>query len=119
MQKKRIRTSREIGEKIKNRRRELKVSQEELAEVAGVTYQQIQRYEKGTNRLNVENIQTIADALSVPLIYFFEPDRAVVVSEEPAPYLPAEEIRLLRYFRRIKDRNSKETVIQVARLAAR
>lgn len=97
----------------------LKVSRSFELVKSKVLTQQIERYEKGTNRLNVENIQTIADALSVPLIYFFEPDRAVAVSEEPAPYLPAEEIRLLRYFRRVKDRNSKETVIQVARLAAR
>ena len=49
MQKKKIKTSREIGEKIKRRRRKLGISQEELAETLGVTYQQVQRYENGTN----------------------------------------------------------------------
>ena len=80
MQKKKIKTSREIGEKIKRRRRDLGISQESLAEILGVTYQQVQRYENGTNKLNVENIQVIANALSVPLSYFFEPDKTLMIA---------------------------------------
>jgi transcriptional regulator with XRE-family HTH domain len=72
MYKHKITTTAEIGAKIKKRRRELKISQEELAEILDVTYQQIQRYENGVNKLNVENIQIIAEALSVPLSHFFE-----------------------------------------------
>ena len=56
--------SKEIGERIKKRRIELGISQEKLAVALGVTYQQVQRYENGTNRLNVENIQLIADILA-------------------------------------------------------
>ena len=74
MQEKGIITSKEIGGRIKNRRIELGISQEKLAEVLDVTYQQVQRYENGTNRLNVENIQLIADALSVPVSHFFASD---------------------------------------------
>lgn len=51
MQKKKIKMSKEIGEKIKRRRKELGISQESLAEILGVTYQQVQRYENGTNKL--------------------------------------------------------------------
>ena len=65
-----IRTSKDIGGLIKKRRKELGISQEGLAETLGVTYQQVQRYENGTNRLNVENIQLIAKALSVPVTLF-------------------------------------------------
>ncbi|MDI6890560.1 MAG: helix-turn-helix transcriptional regulator [Thermodesulfovibrionales bacterium] len=118
MQKK-IKTSKEIGERVKKRRRELGISQEKLAEILGVTYQQVQRYESGVNRLNVENIQLIANALSTPVSYFFEPDKKSVVAEELSIYLPGEESKLLRYFRKIKNSSSKNTVIQVARLAAR
>ena len=118
MQKKKIKTSREIGEKIKRRRRELGISQEELAETLGVTYQQVQRYENGTNKLNVENIQAVADILSVPVSYFFEPDKTLMIAEKPTPYLTAEN-KLLKYFRKIKNSGSKNTVIQVARLAAK
>lgn len=119
MQKKKLKTSREIGERIKKRRKELGISQEKLAEILGVTYQQIQRYENGTNRLNVENIQLIADALSVPVSYFFEDSKPSIVAERPSHYLPAEESKLLKYFRKIKERNSKNIIVQVARLAAR
>ena len=57
----------EIGGRIKKRRTELGISQEQLAETLDVTYQQVQRYENGTNRLNVENIQLIANILSLPV----------------------------------------------------
>ena len=119
MQKRKIKTSREIGEKVKMRRKELGISQERLAEVLGVTYQQVQRYENGTNRLNVENIQLIADALSVSVLYFFENGKRSIVGEKPLHYLTAEEGKLLKYFRKIKETSSKNIVLQVARLAAR
>ncbi|RJQ41714.1 MAG: XRE family transcriptional regulator [Nitrospiraceae bacterium] len=119
MQKKRIKASREIGEKIKGLRRKLRISQEELAETLGVTYQQVQRYENGMNKLNVENIQSVADALNVPVSYFFEAEKPSMGTERSAPYLPPDETKLLRHFRKIKNRGSKNTVIQVARLAAK
>ena len=119
MNKKRIKTNKEIGERIKKQRRELGITQEKLAETLNVTYQQVQRYENGTNSLNLESVQIIADALSVPVSYFFEPEKPLKVAEETAPYLPTEESKLLRYFRKIKDSSSKGVVIQVARLAAR
>jgi len=119
MQKKKIKTSKEIGDKIKTRRRKLGISQEELAEILGVTYQQVQRYENGTNKLNVENIQTVANAINVPVSYFFEGEKPSTIAERPVFYLSANENRLLRYFRKIKSNASKNTVIQVARIAAK
>ncbi|MDP3048485.1 MAG: helix-turn-helix transcriptional regulator [Thermodesulfovibrionales bacterium] len=119
MYKKKLKTSRAIGEKIKGRRRELGISQERLAEILGVTYQQVQRYENGKNKLNVENIQTVADALNVPVSYFFEGEKPSMVAEKIVPYMPTEEVKLLKYFRKIKSSASKKTVIQVARIAAR
>jgi len=118
MQKKRIITSKEIGEKIKKRRVKLGLSQEKLAYALGVTYQQVQRYENGTNRLNVENIQLIADILSLPVSHFFASDKTLMVAEEAPAYLPAEKSNLMKYFRKIKKNSSKNLVIQVARLAA-
>src|SRR3990172_8354319 len=119
MQKKKVRSSREIGQSMKRRRRELGISQGRLAEILGVTYQQVQRYENGLNKLNVENIQVIADVLSVPVSHFFEPEKTATVAEKPSSYLPADEDRLLKYFRKIKESRSKNIVLQVARLASR
>ena len=115
----RIRTSREIGEKIKKRRKELGITQEELAERLSVTYQQVQRYENGKNRLNVENIQVIADTLNVPVSYFFGDTDRDKVSENRVSYLSADENRLLNYFRRIGNKKAREIVLQLVRLIAR
>ena len=119
MHSKRIKTSREIGEKVKKKRRELGISQEKLAERLGVTYQQVQRYENGTNKLNVENIQVIADALDTPVSYFFGNGRKDIVSEELTPYLPKDESKLLGHFRRIRRKNLKSLVFQVTKLATK
>ncbi|MFH0924057.1 MAG: helix-turn-helix transcriptional regulator [bacterium] len=116
-----IKTSKEIGELIKKRRKECKISQERLAEVLDISYQQIQRYENGTNKLNVENIQIIAQALGVPTSYFFEhkADGDKIAEAYPIYVASSEEDNLLREFRRIKDRSSKNIVIQVTELAAK
>ncbi len=119
MQTKKIKTSREIGEMLKKKRRELGISQEELAERLGVTYQQIQRYENGVNKLNVENIQIIAEALDVPVSYFFDKGRTDIVAEGLIAYLPEDECKLLAYFWKIKDKKDKNLVLQTAKLAAR
>lgn len=121
MQAKKIKTSREIGDKVKKKRREIGISQEELAEKLGVTYQQVQRYENGMNKMNVENIQVIADTLDVPVSYFFGNGKKEknVVSEEVMAYLPVDESRLLGYFRRASTSNLKGLVLQVAKLTTR
>jgi transcriptional regulator with XRE-family HTH domain len=119
MRKRKLITSKDIGDKIKKRRSALKLSQQELADILGVTYQQVQRYENGKNKLNVENIQVIADALSVPLSYFFEPSAVSMISEEQPQYTTPSEGKLLRYFKKIRNKNSRNLVIHVARLAAK
>lgn len=112
-------TSQEIGNVIRKRRRELGISQERLAEILEVSYQQVQRYENGSNKLNVESIQNVAAALAVPVAYFFESANPTVVAERPIPYQPTEEKTLLKHFRQISARNDKLVVIGVARLAAK
>jgi transcriptional regulator with XRE-family HTH domain len=112
-------TSREIGEAIKRRRRELGISQERLAEILDVSYQQVQRYENGANKLNAENIQLMAGALSVPITFFFSSGYEQTVAEPLQPYMSAEEKTLLKYFRKIKDEHDKQIVINVTRLAAK
>ena len=119
MPEKKIITSEEIGKAIRKRRKELGISQERLAEILDVSYQQVQRYENGMNKLNVENIQVIADALSVPVTFFFTTGYPQGVAEPPLPYAPPEEKTLLKHFRKIADHNDKLLVINIARLAAK
>ena len=92
---------------------------EKLADQLGVTYQQVQRYENGNNRLNVENIQLIAGILSVPVSQFFATDEVLMVAEERPAYLPADENKLLNYYRKIENSGFKDLVMQVARLAVK
>lgn len=63
---------RRIGQRLKSRRLEMGVSQERLADLLGVTFQQIQKYEKGVNRVAASRLFDIAAALNVPIAHFFE-----------------------------------------------
>lgn len=61
-----------VGSRIRLRRNMLGMSQEKLGENLGITFQQIQKYEKGTNRVGASRLQAIASILSVPVDFFFE-----------------------------------------------
>ncbi|MFK4825076.1 helix-turn-helix domain-containing protein [Paenochrobactrum sp. BZR 588] len=61
-----------VGSRIRLRRNMLGFSQEKLGESLGITFQQIQKYEKGTNRVGASRLQAISSILNVPVSFFFE-----------------------------------------------
>src|ERR1043166_4842022 len=61
----------EVGRRVRSRRLECRLSQTELADRIGVTFQQVQKYEKGVNRIGAGRLQRIAEALEVPISFFF------------------------------------------------
>ena len=61
-----------VGQKIRQKRLEHKLTQGQLADKCGITFQQIQKYEIGTNGCSAFRIKEIADHLKVNVIYFFE-----------------------------------------------
>ena len=61
-----------VGGRVRLRRMILGMSQEKLGEQLGITFQQIQKYEKGTNRIGASRLQNIATVLSVPVSFFFD-----------------------------------------------
>lgn len=61
-----------IGARVRLRRLNLGLSQEELSNRLGVTFQQIQKYEKGVNRISASRLLQLAAALAVPVQYFFD-----------------------------------------------
>jgi transcriptional regulator with XRE-family HTH domain len=61
-----------VGSRVRLRRMMLGMSQEKLGEHLGITFQQIQKYEKGTNRIGASRLQHIARVLTVPVSFFFE-----------------------------------------------
>lgn len=112
-------TSRDIGRIIRERRKELGLSQEQLSEKIGVSYQQIQRYENGGSMLNVENVQRVAMALSISVSQFFEGipvDQKTMSDATPA--ISTEEKTLLRHFQQIESKPDRQAVVQVARRLA-
>lgn len=60
-----------VGQRIRQRRIELGMSQEALAKSLGVTFQQVQKYEKGSNRMSASRIAEVASLLQVPIEYLF------------------------------------------------
>jgi transcriptional regulator with XRE-family HTH domain len=67
-----------VGSRVRMRRMMLSMSQEKLGDALGLTFQQVQKYEKGTNRIGASRLQQISHILQVPVEFFFE----------GAPHLP-------------------------------
>lgn len=61
-----------VGSRVRMRRMMLGMSQEKLGERLGLTFQQVQKYEKGTNRIGASRLQQIGSILSVPVAFFFD-----------------------------------------------
>lgn len=61
-----------IGRRIRTQRLVLKISQEELGKILGVSFQQIQKYEKGVNGLSAKRMQDVCQALNIPLAFLFD-----------------------------------------------
>jgi transcriptional regulator with XRE-family HTH domain len=65
-------TDRHVGSRVRMRRKMLAMSQEQLADALGITYQQVQKNEKGANRIGASRLQQISHILQVPVAFFFE-----------------------------------------------
>jgi transcriptional regulator with XRE-family HTH domain len=65
-------TDRHIGARVRMRRKMLAMSQRQLADALGLTYQQVQKNESGTNRISASRLQQISHILQVPAAFFFE-----------------------------------------------
>ena len=117
-----------VGGRIRLRRNMTGMSQEKLGEHLGITFQQIQKYEKGTNRVGASRLQAIASILEVPVAYFFDG----APGEGPAggfaedgqtsfvvDFLSsAEGLQLNRAFVRIGDPKVRRRIIELVRTLA-
>ncbi|QEE09715.1 helix-turn-helix transcriptional regulator [Bartonella kosoyi] len=90
-----------VGKRIRFRRKMLKMSQKTLGQHLGVSFQQIQKYEKGLNRMSAGRLKEISDILNVPLAFFY----TNIITKENASYhydelaASKEEYLLLKSFR--------------------
>lgn len=120
-----------IGLRIRGRRIIMGLTQKELGALLGLTFQQIQKYERGANRVGASRLWDLGRVLNVPVQYFFEsmPDavkqnsprmRAGVagaklpsLGADTAPTVRAETLKLVRAYYRIKDPKIREQVFQL------
>jgi len=119
-----------VGSRVRLRRMMLGMSQEKLGENLGITFQQIQKYEKGTNRIGASRLHHIADVLTVPISFFYEnaPGRSESASggfAEPhsASYIvdflsTNEGLQLNRAFARISDAKVRRRIVDLVRSIA-
>ena len=106
---------REIGRRMKMRRLQLGMSQEKLGGALGLTFQQIQKYEKGVNRVGAGRLQQVAKILEVPVSFFFDD----VVggskgSNDVFAFLDtAYSLRLMKAFVRIRNHRIQRSAVEL------
>jgi transcriptional regulator with XRE-family HTH domain len=122
-------TDKHVGSRVRMRRIMLSMSQEKLGDALGLTFQQVQKYEKGTNRIGASRLQQIAHTLQVPVAFFFEgaptlgphPDG---MKEAPSPAYVAdflatsEGLALTKAFMRIKEPKLRRRIVDLVQAIA-
>jgi transcriptional regulator with XRE-family HTH domain len=105
---------RHVGARIRERRIMLGLTQQQLADLIGVTYQQAHKYERGINRVSAGRLFEIARVLSVPIGYFYD---GLDAEAEPRAANPRERmmLELARNFSEIRNERHQEAFSQLAR----
>ena len=119
---------RHVGQRVRWRRRELHLTQEKLGELLSLTFQQVQKYEKGVNRISAGRLYEMAAVLGVPIGYFYEgasqhlSHKAEGVAEAPVvqdvPTLSADALELVSAFQSINDPALRQSLLDTVLAAA-
>ncbi|NLR99279.1 helix-turn-helix transcriptional regulator [Rhizobium sp. P38BS-XIX] len=118
-----------VGSRVRTRRLMLGMSQERLAEQIGVTFQQVQKYEKGTNRIGASRLQAIASVLAVQVAFFFQQDNSQPLNtdglgainglEDLSEFLTSKEgLNLNKAFMKINDPSIRQSVLTLIKSLA-
>ncbi len=114
-----------VGSRVRMRRMMLGMSQEKLGNALGLTFQQVQKYEKGTNRIGASRLQQIAQILQVQVAFFFEGaptvggSRVEGMSEAPSPayvsdfLATSDGLALTKAFMRIADSKLRRRIVDL------
>lgn len=112
-----------VGARVRMRRLLVGMSQEKLGTSLGITFQQIQKYEKGTNRIGASRLQQISEVLGVPVAYFFEDAQGEAIpagfgeqhqSDYVADFLAtAEGLQLTKSFMKVKDPKVRRRIVDL------
>lgn len=114
-----------VGQQLRSRRTELQMSQERLADSLGLTFQQIQKYERGQNRIGASRLLELGKVLEVPVSYFFSAlENAIpgfaedVANYNHGPSLSRDAAELLELFDSIDDPKLRQQVLQLVKTIA-
>jgi transcriptional regulator with XRE-family HTH domain len=114
-----------VGSRVRMRRMMLSMSQEKLGNSLGLTFQQVQKYEKGTNRIGASRLQQISHILQVPVAFFFEgaptvgSARGDGLGEAPSPayvsdfLATSDGLALTKAFTRISDSKLRRRIVDL------
>jgi transcriptional regulator with XRE-family HTH domain len=113
-----------VGSRVRMRRMMLSMSQEKLGDALGLTFQQVQKYEKGTNRIGASRLQQISQILQVPVAFFFEGAPTLhsgsnTVKDAPSPAYVADflsssdGLALTKAFMRIKQPKLRRRIVDL------
>ena len=114
---------RHVGLRIRMRRKELGISQERLAESIGLTFQQVQKYERATNRVSASKLWEMAKALHTSVAYFYEgleSSRGAPAPDEPVQdfLMSNEGLELAQLFPRISQPRVRRKILDLIRAMA-
>ena len=104
-----------VGGRVRFRRTLLGVTQQQLAEALGVTFQQVQKYEKGANRIGSSRLYDLSTILDVPVGYFFEEMPDAVRERSPAKMLQAREVNFAEEIEQNEPRVTKRETLELVR----
>jgi transcriptional regulator with XRE-family HTH domain len=114
-----------VGSRIRMRRQLVSMSQEKLGELLGITFQQVQKYEKGSNRISASRLYFTAKTLGVPVHFFFEGLPSTVEADGMSENMPKgdlmanlltpEGIQLAKAFGDISDATKRKMMVSIAR----
>lgn len=121
-----------FGSRLRQRRNFLGLSQQKLGDAVGLTFQQVQKYEHGTNKISAARLIDFAEVLQVPVSYFYggltdigeKTPRALMVSDneqaslQDDPILSKESAQLLKHYYRIDDSELRKSVLKLVRQMA-
>ena len=122
-----------VGMRLRGKRTILGLSQMQLGESLGITFQQIQKYERGTNRISASRLVDLSSVLETEIMYFFEDMPLEVSKQSPRlrnglaetvedikdnPLMKRETLELVRVYYKIKDPKQRKSVVNLCRSLA-
>ena len=110
-----------VGNRVRIRRLELGISQEKLGDALGLTFQQVQKYEKATNRISASRLQHVSRILQVAIAYFFEGSPGQLKAKGNAPSLAyvsdfmatTDGLTLAKAFTQIKNASVRHHIVKL------